>query len=100
MNKWIVPALLIITILAVTLAVALTGSTASAQTGDGYDLSWNVIGGGGTGPQTGDGFSLRSTAGQVIIGPAGGSSPDLCAGYWCRAIAYFDVLLPAVLKNH
>jgi hypothetical protein len=100
MKLWIGPAFLITATLVVAIAVALTGSTASAQTGDGYDLSWNVSAGGGAGPQTGDGYSLRSTVSQAAIGPTSAPTTELCAGYWCGVAAYFDVLLPAVLKNY
>ena len=100
MKQRIIPALLIATALAAALVVALTGSTTSAQTGDGYDLSWNVIAGGGTGPLTGDGFSVRSTVGQTAIGLDDGPTTDMCAGYWCSAKVDYDVFLPAVLKNY
>lgn len=74
----------IITISLVALfAVVLVGSLVIAQTGDGFDLSWNVMGGGGSGgPLTGDGFSLRSTLGQTAIDSSSDTSHLLMNGYW------------------
>ena len=82
------------------LALALLGGTALAQTGDGFDLTWHVMGGaGGVGPLTGDGFSLNGTLGQTAIGPATDSGWWVGQGYWYGAEVAFGVYLPLVLKG-
>lgn len=45
-----------------------------------YDLSWNVIGGGG-GPMESASYAMRSTVGQ-IIGLSSSNNCQLGAGYW------------------
>jgi len=87
--------------LAVILAAVLVGSVVSAQVGDGFDLRWHVMGGGGAGsPLTGSGFSVYSTLGQTGIGPAGAGSSELCAGFWCGVkVGRYPLYLPLVVRN-
>jgi hypothetical protein len=74
-------------LLAMVFLVALTGGKAFAQTGDGFDLSWNVIGGGGAGgPLTGSGFSVRSTIVQTAIGSSSYDIWETRHGYWPGSI--------------
>lgn len=81
------------------LALALGGTT-FAQTGDGFDLTWHVMGGaGGMGPLAGDGFSLNGTLGQTAIGPAFGGEWLLGQGYWYGTPSAFGVYLPLVFKG-
>ena len=84
-------------------AAALTIGTGRAQTGDGFDLTWHVMGGaGGDGPMTGDGFSLDATLSQTAIGPALSGDWLLGQGYWYAmgdvAPPIFGVYLPIVIK--
>ena len=93
--RWKIIAALLVTVL----AVALVGSVVSAQTGDGFDLSWNVMGGGGAGgPLTGDGFSLRSTIGQTAIGMFSDSTYWVGNGYW-YGVGQYRVYLPLVMRD-
>lgn len=79
----LIPAALL---LLAVLAITWTDGGALAQIGGGYDLTWNVMAGGGAAaPLTGDGFSMRSTLSQNAIGPATGGSFDLGQGYWYGA---------------
>jgi hypothetical protein len=55
-------------------------SIVCAQISPNYDLSWNVIGGGG-GPLSSATYAMRSTVGQ-IIGLSESSSYNLGTGYW------------------
>jgi len=55
-------------------------SIAFAQASENYDLSWNVIGGGG-GPMSSANYAMRSTVGQ-IIGLSSSDNYQLRAGYW------------------
>ena len=55
-------------------------SIAFAQASENYDLSWNVIGGGG-GQIDSASYAMRSTVGQ-IIGLSSSDNYQLRAGYW------------------
>ena len=86
-----------------TVAVVLLVGTGRAQTGDGFDLTWHVMGGaGGVGPLTGSGFSLDGTLGQTAIGPEIQGDWLLGQGYWygMGAVAppTFGIYLPVVFK--
>lgn len=90
----------IVSLLVVILAGAWLSSIGSAQTGDGFDLSWNVMGGGGAGgPLTGDGFSLRSTLGQTAIGSFSDASYQVGNGYWAAVEREYRIYLPLVMRN-
>lgn len=67
-----------------------------APLADTYDLSWNVIGGGGTSFTTAGNYTLGATIGQSAAGPLSGGSYNLNAGFWQPA--NFSVYLPIVLK--
>jgi Rrf2 family iron-sulfur cluster assembly transcriptional regulator len=43
------------------------GQTAAAQTGGGYDLTWNSVDGGGTTFSTGGGYSLGRGAAEITV---------------------------------
>ena len=93
-----------ITILVAAIAViALASSVVFAQTGDGFDLTWHVMGGGGGGsPLTGSGFSMRSTIGQTAIGSSSDAPYETRHGYWPGAINTMPLFtgLPDVLVDH
>lgn len=54
---------------------------ASAQSGGGYDLTWNSIDGGG-GTSTGGGYTLNATIGQPDAGTMSGGAYTLNGGFW------------------
>jgi hypothetical protein len=54
--------------------------TAFAQTSASYDLTWNVVGGGG-GPAGSSSYAMRSTAGQPLTGTAA-MNYMIGSGYW------------------
>jgi hypothetical protein len=54
---------------------------AFAQVGGAYDLSWNVIPGGG-GSMTGGSFSLSGAAGQPAVAASTGASFTVQGGFW------------------
>jgi hypothetical protein len=66
--------------------VALLVSAAQAQTGGGYDLTWNTIDGGGT-FSTGGGYELGGTAGQPDAGTSSGAGFVLDGGFWAGVSA-------------
>jgi hypothetical protein len=87
----------------ILLLVALSG-LAAAQTGGGYDLTWNTVDGGGITFGEGGGYALGGTAGQMDAGLLSGGPFTLAGGFWGRSMAGmpagFRVYLPLVLKVH
>lgn len=73
-----------------------------AQSGNGYDLSWWTVDGGGTTGSTGGGYSLSGTAGQPDAGVLAGGGYILGGGFWrggeARPPAY-EIYLPVVLSQ-
>jgi hypothetical protein len=63
-------------------ATALAGAvTSHAQSGGGYDLTWNTIDGGG-GTSTGATYTMRCTIGQPDAGMFTGGTYTLGGGFW------------------
>ena len=79
------------------LMAILVTSFAVAQTGDGFDLTWSTIDGGG-GSSSGGGYSLSGTIGQPDAGAMSGGGYSLAGGFWNVAGAEYDVFLPLVLR--
>jgi hypothetical protein len=70
----------------------------AAQTGDGYDITWWTVDGGG-GRVTGGDYALTGTAGQPDTGaPTGGYT--LLAGFWDGGPRQFRIYLPLVLRDY
>lgn len=55
--------------------------SASAQSGGGYDLTWNSIDGGGS-TSAGGTYSLSGTIGQPDAGTMSGGAYALNGGFW------------------
>ena len=83
-------------------ALLLAAGIAAAQVSPGHDLSWHVVAGGGNAMASAD-HQVRSTLGQVSIGPA--ASPGghaVGAGYWYgirREVEGFKIYLPLVMRG-
>jgi hypothetical protein len=88
-------ALLLVALLAAFLAAAPIGH---AQTGGGYNLTWNTIAGGGSTFSTGGGYTLGGTAGQPGAGTLTGGGYTLSGGFWAGIPAY-ATYLPILLKS-
>jgi hypothetical protein len=84
----------------VALALLLIVSTALAQTGGDYDLSWSTIDGGG-GESHGGSYHLMGTAGQPDAGTTlGGGAYTLVGGFWPGAAeASVPIYLPVILRQ-
>ena len=79
------------------------GLVAFAQTGDGYDLTWSTVDGGGYTFSTGSGYSLGGTAGQPDAGVLTGGGYTLAGGFWrggAAAGSVYEVYLPLVMRNY
>jgi hypothetical protein len=74
---------------------------ALAQTSASYDLTWNVIAGGG-GSISSTSYAINSTIGQPVVGVAKDTGYELCSGFWCSELAAVEyrIYLPIVLKNY
>jgi hypothetical protein len=68
---------------AATLLPLAVTTPAAGQSGGGYDLTWNVIaGGGGTAHKGGGVYSLRGTIGQSSTDVLAGGDYTLTGGFW------------------
>jgi hypothetical protein len=77
-------------------ALLLISQVVLAQTGGGYDLSWNTLFSGGA--TIGGAYSMDSAIGQPFVGKTSGSPYELCAGYLCGVQSATRVYLPLVRK--
>ena len=59
----------------------------SAQSGGGYDLTWNTIDGGGM-FSTGGAYSLGGTIGQADAGTMSGGGYTLSGGFWVNFLGH------------
>jgi len=63
-------------------------SEASAQTGNGYDLTWSTIDSGGVMFSAGNGYELGGTIGQADAGAlTGPNGYSLTGGFWAAGVA-------------
>lgn len=72
---------------------------ALAQSGGGYDLTWNTIDGGGATFSTGGGYSLGGTIGQPDAGTLSGGGYTLGGGFWGGGVVRYGIYLPLVLRT-
>jgi hypothetical protein len=83
-------------------AFLVIAGVAGAQTGNGYDLSWNTIDGGGVTFSSSGEYSLGGTVGQPDAGLLTGGEYTLGGGFWgggaVTGVAY-DVYLPLIVHN-
>jgi len=81
------------------LGIAATHWMVSAQSGDGYDLTWNTAEGGGMIEASGEGYKLTGTFGQTDASSSqlSGDSYKLEDGFWPGAITS-GIFLPVITK--
>lgn len=90
MKKYVLIGVILLLLLGVTSALAQTGGT--------YDLSWNTVAGGGEMFSTGGTYSLGGSAAQPAVGGAfTGGNYSLTSGFWVEFQPYHSYL-PAVRK--
>jgi hypothetical protein len=74
----------------------LTGIALAAVT---QTVDWWVVGGGGGHADAGI-YALDGTLGQAVVGVDSNDPYELCAGFWCTALAVKNSLyLPLVLRS-
>lgn len=72
-------------VLIAVLALAVAGGLAvSAQSGGGYDLTWNTADNGGATFSSGGEYQLGGTAGQPDANASAGPNYSLAGGFWVR----------------
>ena len=85
-------------VLFVVILFILSSAVALAQTGDGFDLSWSTIDGGG-GTSSGGAFSLSGTVGQPDASVAmTGGSYTLQGGFWAGVPPTYEMYLPVTAR--
>ena len=77
----------------------LTPSPGLAQTGGGYDLTWNSIDGGGVTFASGNGYELGATIGQADAQTMGGNGYALSGGFWAGIPPNYRAFVPIALKG-
>ena len=84
------------------LALLLLTSVALAQSGDGHDLSWSTVDGGGQTFSAGGGYELGGTVGQHDAGCTEGGTYRLCGGFWPGSGVEpgYPAYIPLVLKRY
>lgn len=88
-----------------TLALLVPFGIALAQSGGGYDLTWNTVDGGGYTSSTGGDYGLGGTIGQADAGVLTGGDYTLAGGFWSGAGAaagpeMHPIYLPVILKGY
>lgn len=81
-------------------ALLLLTSFALAQSGNGYDLTWNTVDGGGHTFSSGGDYSLGGTIGQPDAGVLSGGDYALVGGFWGGAAIEYKIYLPLALRDH
>lgn len=75
----------------------LSAQAVQAQTGGGYDLTWNTQDGGGVINSTGGAYSMSGTVGQPDIGTITGGGYNLAGGFW-TGVPPFNIYLPTTIR--
>ena len=90
-------------ILLLIMLLMLIPAVALAQSGGGYDLTWNTIDNGGYTFSTGGGYQLGGTIGQPDAGIHSSGAYTLIGGFWSeigQVLGQFQIYLPLVLRNY
>jgi len=89
----------LLTVLALVALLTASVHLVHAQSGGGYDLSWNTIAGGGVTFATGGSYSLGGTIGQPDTGASSGGNYVLLSGFWGGGSSVeHRIYLPVVLR--
>lgn len=92
--RYIIGLLLALAVLAPALVLA--------QSGDGYDLTWNTLDGGGYTWSEGGEYSLGGTIGQPDAGALSGGPYTLSGGFWPGGVVpspQYRIYLPLALRS-
>ncbi len=93
----------ILLVMASLLVLASVAGIVGAQSSPDFDLSWYVLGGGGSRAASGS-FAMNSTAGQGIVFSSASTGFQMQHGYWGRAyvsaLLEHSIYLPVVFRDH
>jgi len=81
-------------------ALLLLASVALAQSGNGYDLTWNTVDSGGYIFSTGGDYSLGGTIGQPDAGVLSSGDYALVGGFWGGGAVKYKIYLPLILRTY
>ena len=81
----------------VLIASSQNARPAVAQSGGGYDLTWNSIDGGGATFSAGGTYSLGGTIGQADAGTMSGGTYTLSGGFWVDFLGN-HIQLPLIMR--
>ena len=85
-------------LMVVFLVLVVASGFALAQSGGGYDLTWNTIDNGG-GTIGNGGYTLNGTIGQPeASAPMNYGGYTLAGGFWSTATSPYHIFLPLVLR--
>jgi hypothetical protein len=88
----------LISLLLIFLYLIAAISNGQAQSGGGYDLTWNTLDSGGMGAASDSSYSLYGSIGQADANASlSGNGYSLVGGFWSGIPAYL-ISLPAVFK--
>ena len=89
---------LLILVLVLAATCLLPAGRTGAQSGGGYDLTWNLAGGSG-GAMSGGAYTLEGSVGQSDAGLLSGGGYTLNGGFWNNPPEYaHKVYLPVIVK--
>ena len=85
-------------------AVALPPLLAASQSGNGYELAWFTVDGGGATFSAGGGYELGGTVGQPDAGTFNGDGYTLDGGFWGAGVPssgppVHNIYLPIILRQ-
>lgn len=83
-----------------TLAILVLALPAMAQSGDGYDLSWWTVDGGGHSFSSDGRYRLGGTIAQPDAAVVQGGGYTLMGGFWTGALVEYCRCLPLVLRSY
>jgi hypothetical protein len=90
--------------MAIGIVLLLLAGAVYAQSGGGYDLTWNTVDNGGATFSQGGGYSLGGTLGQPDAGLLSGGGYTLAGGFWAGGGRIpvpeeYHLYLPLVMRN-
>jgi hypothetical protein len=89
-RKWLVICTAVLALLLASVVLV------QAQTGGGYDLTWNSIDGGGQMNLSGGSYTLKGTIGQPDAGNHTGGGYSLGGGFWISQMR--GIYIPIITK--
>jgi hypothetical protein len=89
---------LLLAFAALSVALTVGGTSASAPVALNYEITWFTIDGGG-GESAGGGYTLAGTIGQPDAGVLIGGNYTLSGGFWSGAAGSYRIYLPLILRQ-